>query len=463
MNARFRRPWTRTPSCAGHKASDWRRILATYSLALAVQIVPDAGRAARAAQVTVITHGFQVAGGHAGLEWMKQMADDIAARMDPSSGGASVAQYNLQKVLGSRPTLTLGKGPAPGTGLLHTNRMHVIVLVDWRAVSGPLPSSNADELGAAMALVLLEAPSDGSFDRSLVELPLHFIGHSRGTYVNSGIVRKLGRRGIWVDHVTVLDAEDYVADGRVAAWDNIRFLDNYYQRVDPAHVLDGHSIAGAAEMDLTPYTGFKDRYLVEGIASIHARVHTWYHATIDLLSEQINGQSIPRRSWFGEGSSQPPTGYHFSRTVSGGRPPGGLKSAGASREASEELEVAGREVWDSVEFSLSTKRSRDGRMEFHFDGGFEDRNRDATIVVGWDADSNPYNGGAAELSTVRTRDLSGSRFHTSGELPSKSGLSVCYPFVQIGNGTRTRYAYGSAIRRPMAPTSLRILSSSDGD
>lgn len=413
---------------------------------------------AQAAQVVLITHGFQIEVGFEELTWMKNMADHIASRMDPASKGASVSQYNLQKIPIRRPTLALGKGPPPGQGKIFPNDMNVIVLVDWRAVSGIVPGGNAYDVGRECAEALLEPPSDGSFDHSLVEMPLHIIGHSRGNYVNSAIVQKLGRRGVWVDQVTILDAEDYGFEGKVRAWQNIRFLDNYFQRVDPLHVLDGQSIKGAAEWELTPYHGFKDRYLIDGISTIHGRVHTWYDATIDIISKELDGEALPRENWFGTSALQPETGYFYSRVVGGGRPPAGLKSKGAHREPAQDLEVAGADVWDNAECFWESQRNERGEVVFRISGMFEDRNRDGEIIVGWDDDANPYNGVASRLAAVRTSALEGETFGFVVELPEPMPKEGCVPFVKIYNSTHTRYGYGCApLGRPAPPLNLRVV------
>src|SRR2546426_4955306 len=127
------------------------------------------------ASVTVITHGFQ--GDTRFPPWENNMADAIAARIRAVNGGINPAIYTLRVGL-SQSTLSLDDP----SGQKPLDSGEVIIKVDWSNLSS-LIGSKAGAVGAVVADALLFGPSDGSFTRSFVELPLHFIGHSRGTYV----------------------------------------------------------------------------------------------------------------------------------------------------------------------------------------------------------------------------------------------------------------------------------------
>src|SRR5262249_14137289 len=149
---------------------------------------------------TIVTHGAQLLGDLDGAPlWEDLMADAIATRIDPDGQGANVSQYKLEKHALTSPTLRKVKGPSPGD---NGNQMEIIVKVDWADLSSVLFPGQADEVGRAVAETLLQPPTDGTFFKAFTELPMHFIGHSRGCYVNSAAIRLLAGQGVWVEEWT---------------------------------------------------------------------------------------------------------------------------------------------------------------------------------------------------------------------------------------------------------------------
>lgn len=145
--------------------------------------------------VTIITHGFQFdldPGATAHGRWMETLGQVIA----DASGGGSVLMYN--KAAGTWE----GPDPIPGQG--------VVLVSDWVSESDISDSGFAEAAADAIfaSLVRLDQRLDGDIFAS----QLHFIGHSRGTVVNSEIIQRLGTHfpGVRNIHMTTLDPHDQV-------------------------------------------------------------------------------------------------------------------------------------------------------------------------------------------------------------------------------------------------------------
>lgn len=125
--------------------------------------------------------------------------------------------------------------------------------------------------------------------RPLVELPIHLVGHSRGGSLVCEVSRLLGQRGVWVDHVTTLDAHPLNNDGFEAldwlfysavdaparAYETVLFADSYYQ--DSHLVVNGMPVPGSFWRRQTTLNGG----YVNVKTGSHSDVHLWYHGTID--------------------------------------------------------------------------------------------------------------------------------------------------------------------------------------
>ena len=128
------------------------------------------------------------------------------------------------------------------------------------------------------------------------ELPMHFIGHSRGAALLLEAAHALAESGIWVEHVTTLDPHPVdgirgplgadFGDGPLVLSDNIRFADNYW-RTDGATSLDftGEEIDGAFNLQLS------ESSLSSGYLNEHSDVHLWYHGTINPEHESLDDGS----------------------------------------------------------------------------------------------------------------------------------------------------------------------------
>jgi hypothetical protein len=142
-----------------------------------------------------------------------------------------------------------------------------------------------------------------------VSRPLHFIGHSFGTVVNSEAIQRLGvLAGVTVDHMTTLDPHDWdqsflAADGGallpdVHVWSNVQIADNYYSEIGGGSgTPKGRPLAGAGINGGLDLSNFEDFY--NGSApNPHSNVWAFYYGTIDssAIGTKVDGQLI-RAGW----------------------------------------------------------------------------------------------------------------------------------------------------------------------
>ena len=172
----------------------------------------------------------------------------------------------------------------------------------------------------------------------LFNSPLHFVGFSRGTVVNSEIIQRLGTyypyaggeinadgspvidgngnpvRDLQMTTIdphdfqqnslsvglplpglgTVLDFKDF-NEPSVTVWDNVTFADNYYQTVareTNTFTPNGREIDNAdVNVKLDGRSGFNFDL---GFGGTHTRVLTWYAGTVDLALDEVRtGYQIP--------------------------------------------------------------------------------------------------------------------------------------------------------------------------
>jgi hypothetical protein len=326
-----------------------------------VAVAPVTAKVKRPAYgTTVLTHGWTPPLGCA-LDWMVPMAEAIRRRAgkgqilfyrpdatDPLTGLWS----SSSSAPGTCDSVTVGDNDATG---------ETILVVDWMAESWLVNNGWSEAAADALFAALLQGSRSGRFALS----PLHLIGHSRGTVVNSELVERLLDRGFAVDHVTNLDphwwgladlvSDDWDVNARhpeyprppeeqepapVVAWAGVRAIDSYYQTdfcispfpcsPDLDFDLTGKPVPGGANLDLTAAIGL-------GVE--HSDVHHWYHLTIDPdpAATTIDEADVLGAGWFTPSSgactadrdtvfAREADGYAFSRI-------GGTDGRSASCEA----------------------------------------------------------------------------------------------------------------------------------
>jgi uncharacterized repeat protein (TIGR01451 family) len=267
--------------------------------------------------LTVITHGFQLIGFP---DWPIDMAKEIIA----AKGGGHVILLEFDTGEASVP---IGQG---STAELNSAGPTVVVL-DWADKSHKLWTDlQAAEPGwrEAAGDFLANYLLGTGLARSANErnAPIHFIGHSFGTVVNSEAIRRLGLYDISVFRMTTLDPHDQdqvgVPDAQydpaVSVWTNVTDADNYWQdnaglKTDPRDNFDppkllpvGHSLPAAYNRDLTEQTAFEGLDLAW---QPHSRVWAWFFKTIagnDYRDESL--REIVGRNWY---PNAPPTMHGY--------------------------------------------------------------------------------------------------------------------------------------------------------
>jgi len=267
---------------------------------------------------TIITHGYSL-DATKGL-WIEGMADAIVAR----AGAGAIMRYDQATGAWQLVSGTLD-GAEP-----------VCLIYRWlEDFDKPGPNWGFAEAAADALYAALRDPVfiDGGggplpgFDL-VAGRDLHFLGHSRGTVVNSEAVERLALAGIAVDHVTTFDPHPLNGtldppvnydwgDPVPRFWTNVAFHDNYW-RADGglfnAFDPDGMPIPGAQNLQ------FSESVLNSGgYSNAHSDTHLWYHGTIDLAPTPCDGEQCitqaMRDTWWPDGHAE--VGYYFSR-IGGG-------------------------------------------------------------------------------------------------------------------------------------------------
>jgi len=420
--------------------------------------------------VTLVTHGFQPSMAYPA--WVDSMAQEIANRIADNYDDydqSDVAQYHIEIADLPLPTNTIWH--KSGSATFDTaSTGEAVATVDWSDVSGVTPIHPTGLVADVLVNALVSTYPGIGISSALAEVPIHLIGHSRGASVVGALAEDLGERGIWVDQVTYLDTCPIPAidwgefDGDFPVTENVVFADSYWR--DEASGLDGPNgkqVSGAFEHDASPQRDFPlDNGVFEGVgygppSDQHSDVHLWYHGTIDIEDAISDGDHLLTESqlepWYKTSApeSMPgprsETGYYYSRIGKGERPSSGLKFEGAHREPVS-LTVSGSNVWDNVEIlgfvdDQSVVQGNDIGVSVRYEDGKWIGDWDATVTVGYDTDTNPYNVNSVAGVDQHAEDTAWHANPMYFELGT-GGLTPntdYYVYAQISNGTHTRYYY----------------------
>ncbi len=285
---------------------------------------------AKAAGVTIITHGLNdsVNG------WVAAMAGQMTNYYRfPGTNYTMYEMYFYNNGGNYYLAANLISGGPPST----TDSGEIIVELDWSLLADG-NSYNTYQVASAVVPALLNTNFFPGLGHSLVEFPIHLIGHSRGGSLMSQISLLLGTNGVWIDQLTTLDPhplnnDGFVLDGflysavdaPVHTYENVLFHDNYYQNIN--FLVHGESVAGAYVRQLTDFSG-GGYSSSSSAAPAHSDVHLWYHGTVDSntpTSYLENGNTITinsmmRTNWWDTGEQYGQrTGFYYSLIGGGDR------------------------------------------------------------------------------------------------------------------------------------------------
>jgi hypothetical protein len=468
------------------------RLLSVSVLFAASVFGPFSLPRARAAGVTIITHGFYSdANG-----WVAAMAGEITNYYRFPGTNFTIYKVTLTTD-GSNYYYQWQRdnGSAPST----TDSGEIMVKLDWSQMAGG-PSDavnpfNDDTSTSNVAWIAAYVVSQTNAiadlnGHALAEFPIHLIGHSRGGSLVNELSRQLGTNGIWVDHLTTLDPHPLNNDGNSEfgffptdasasnTYENVLFRDNYWQNY-PGGFLDfnGESVLGAYDRHLTDQEtsgGYS------GASAHHSNVHLWYHGTIDGdTPANDSGASITdaeRQTWWtsyeGRGVF---AGFYHSLLGGGDRlstdqpvgPGFGMVRDGYNQRWDFGAGVADNRTslptnngnWPNlIKVNLTTTNviafGQDSAFKFYYQWG-QPTTSNATVSFYLDDDFNPNDGNEQFLAQETVAGTTASQVNM-GTLSLNLNATNATPgfhtlYAKITGGDRTRYLY--------APETLKVFSS----
>lgn len=316
--------------------SPWRRQVSPPSLATALMLACGGFGTwhAQAGVATLVTHGLY----EKAEDWVTQMGKAMARhpRRQFEFGPSSPPVYSLWFDRNRTLKATLLEGSLPS----EDPSGDIILLLDWNPFSGDLvPINGLPEsttvVGPTVADALLSSGLIPELHGPVARLPLHLVGFSRGGSLVAEISKRLGQRGLVVDHLTLLDPHPlnndgfidallppagwFIVDGTAAngVYENVLFADAFYQTL---FMPVGAIPRGAYVRSLNEWVSNHWGYLIP-----HHDVHLWYHGTVEVsLPITSDGEQTltegARLQWYApiekEGRH---AGYQYSLRAGGDR------------------------------------------------------------------------------------------------------------------------------------------------
>lgn len=403
------------------------------------------------AGVTLVTHGYQPSGNLPG--WVNSMADAIGYR----AGGIGTASATYSMLI----TDTGGFGGITARSsipLNQTSRGEAIISLDWADASNNFydpfePSLNSSQIAIPSRIPFLSNLLGAPFSSPIAELPIHLIGHSRGGAVVDDLSEVLGFFGIWVDHVSYLDAHPLTEndwfvgpdeiDDPISLGNNVLFADAYYQYDFEFIQVAGEPVISAMNSNLT---GLLPDPV--GTGNEHAGVHAYYHGTIAQTASQ-DGAGYPISNTYYQSSASGPrseVGFRYSRLGGGNR--------ADTRARSGLLQELGGEAvrppitldptipqWPNIaniRFDGSGTIDQSSKLDLSF--AFGDRDSASNVTFFLDTDENPYNGA---VRNIASQSLAQTSFGTSTVTidTGDARAGTYYIGAEVTDGTRRRFAY----------------------
>ncbi|WP_353955672.1 putative Ig domain-containing protein [uncultured Sphingobium sp.] len=175
-------------------------------------VLPDKAPAGTFNGVTVLTHGFQLDGIWTDNDSFHQPAafQEMGEMISRLGGGGIVLLYDKNK--GTWADMSDPTRVVTGDMLAAYAGKPVVLISDWVRESAHAEAGFSEAAADSLFAALMDL--DAESNNTLLSSPLHFIGHSRGTVVNSEIIQRLGYYGRVTSgiHMTTLDPHDFVQD-----------------------------------------------------------------------------------------------------------------------------------------------------------------------------------------------------------------------------------------------------------
>jgi hypothetical protein len=293
------------------------------------------GHALNGGTLTVVTHGFNSNANPGG--WVRELARSI------SNYPRRVAEYGYDTTPVYRLYFSGGRlfsERVSGPTYDRAPSGDIVVALDWNPYSGTFTGSEhlstevvGDYVARQLAGVSGFVPE---LNGVMTQLPIHLIGHSRGGSLVCEIAKGLGKIGIYVDHMTLLDPHPVnndgfesileqlfvpVTDGSAyfGVYQNVGFCDTYFQ-TSSIVTPQGTSALGAYNRLLNSYIAFDGGY-----GSDHSNVHFWYFCTTTDNSPlpTSNGEASltlsQRQNWFAQNEDLGRKAGYFASERGGGQ------------------------------------------------------------------------------------------------------------------------------------------------
>jgi N-acetylmuramoyl-L-alanine amidase/FlaG/FlaF family flagellin (archaellin) len=396
----------------------------------------------------VITHGWLL--NEEPAQWISDMADVIKNRL-----GVNLPIYTV-RIERVPITISLARLASNNPEIDITQFGGAIVLLDWSDASGGVPCENAVSTTDIGDLAFQHLFGRLHAGHSLIEVPVHLIGHSRGASVISRVAYQMARAGeAWVEHFTALDPHPAGPcdwnNSSFPVYANTIFADDYYRTGEG---FNGEAIDGAA---ITSLNG-----IVTSGYSSHTDVHTYYHGSIpeDLLpGTQVDGRTI-LTSWYDDSLSptRPPrylTGFAFSRMLPDGlilRPDEGIHPDAFGTGTRQTVPIAsGNSALPNI--AMDDLYLSGGNYTVHVGDSvplsyfYQDADSQVTVSFKKDNDTNPFNDPTdschQSIGSPRTHSQSPSamQYSTFSWVPGAGEVGTYYIQAKITDGGYTRYDY----------------------